>query len=284
LASSKTKNNRQQKLVDDFFDTHSTYWRDTYEEKDMFGIIYKRRQATALNYIDGLLLPKTAQVLEVGCGAGFMTEALAKRGFVIEAIDHAQAMVDLTKEHLKQKGVVNRISVCTGDIHDLSYEDQTFDLIIALGVVPWLHDFRKALTEIIRVIKPGGYIVLTMDNAFRATTLLDPKTFPPVNWIRSLVRRKLERAGLLSSWNPGINDPPYSQHSPREFNRSLSEAGLTILKSGSVGFGPFTFLGHNVFSESLGIKINDRLQRYADNRYPILRSTGSHYIVLAKKK
>lgn len=179
---------------------------------------------------------------------------------------------------------MNRISACTGDIHKLSYEDQTFDLIIALGVIPWLHDFQKALAEIIRVIAPSGYTILTMDNSVRATTLFDPKTFPPVAWIRRLVKQKLVKVRLLSSWNPWINAPPYRQHSPREFNRSLSEAGLTVLKSTSVGFGPFTFFGNRIFSDSVGITIHQKMQKYADRRYPFFRSAGSQYIVLATKK
>jgi ubiquinone/menaquinone biosynthesis C-methylase UbiE len=284
LASSNTQNSHKQKLVDDFFDTHSTYWRDTYKEKDIFGIIYQRRQATALKCIDGLLLPKTAHVLEIGCGAGFMTAALAKRGFVIEAIDHAQAMVDLTKEHARQRGVLNQISACTGDIHELSYEDQTYDLVVALGVVPWLHDYKQALTEIKRVVKPGGYVVITMDNALRATTLLDPKTSPPIAKIRWLLKSKLKRTNLLTSKKTLSNEISYSQHSPKQFNSSLCEAGLTILKSTSVGFGPFTFFSHNVFSESLGNKINFGLQMFADRGYPLLRSTGSMYIVVATKR
>ncbi len=284
MAPPKSPNDRQQKLVDELFDTQATYWRDTYKERDISGIIYQRRQAVALQYVDGLSLPRTARVLEIGCGAGFMTAALARRGFLIEAIDHAQAMVDLTLEHARQKGIVNQIRACTGDIHELSYESQSFDLIVALGVIPWLHDFKKALSEIIRVAKPGGFIVLTMDNASRATTLLDPKTFPPVARIRWLVRRKLERAGLLSSWNPWINAPPYSQHSPKEFNKSLCDAGLTVMKSTSVGFGPFTFFGNRLFSDSVGIKIHQKLQEYADSGYSFFRSTGSQYIVLATKK
>jgi ubiquinone/menaquinone biosynthesis C-methylase UbiE len=283
LASSNTQNNHKQKLVDDFFDTNSTYWRNTYREKDIFGIIYQRRQATALSYIDGLMLPKNAHVLEIGCGAGFLTAALAKRGFVVEAIDHAQAMVDLTKEHIKQKGIVNRITVCTGDIHELSYDGQTFDLIIALGVVPWLHDYKKALTEIVRVSKSGAYVVLTMDNALRATTIFDPKTSPPVAKIQWLLKSRLKRTNSLTSKKTLSNEISYSQHSPKQFNRSLFEVGLTILKSTSVGFGPFTFFNHNVFSDSLGIKINYGLQKFADSGYPILRSIGSMYIVLATK-
>jgi ubiquinone/menaquinone biosynthesis C-methylase UbiE len=284
LAPPKSQSHRQQELVDELFDTNATYWRDTYKEKGISGVIYQRRQATALSYIDGLALPKTAHVLEIGCGAGFLTAALVRRGFFVEGIDHAQTMVDLNLEHARQKGIVNRVNVCTGDVHELSYEDKAFDLIIALGVIPWLHDSKKALTEIKRVTKPGGYVVLTMDNALRAPTLLDPKTSPPVALVRSSVRRKLERTGLLSSSIPWPNAPPYNQHTPKEFKKNLCEAGLTIIKSTSVGFGPFTFFGRRLFSEMVGIKIHQKLQEYADSRYPFFLSTGSHYIVLATRK
>jgi 2-polyprenyl-3-methyl-5-hydroxy-6-metoxy-1,4-benzoquinol methylase len=284
LAQPNEREGHQQKLVDDLFDTQATYWRDTYKEKDISDIIYQLRQAVALKYIDELSLPKTTRVLEIGCGAGLMTAALAKRGFLVEAIDHSQSMVDLTIEHAKQTDITNRINVCTGDIHELSYENQTFDLIIALGVIPWLHDFQKGLAEIARVITPCGHVILTMDNALRATTLFDPKTFPPAALIRSSIRRKLVKARLLSSWNPWINAPPYRQHSPKEFNRSLCEAGLTVMKSTSVGFGPFTFLGNRLFPNGVGMKIHQKLQQYADNRYPFFRSAGSQYIVLATKK
>lgn len=283
MAQPIEREGHQQKLVDDLFDTQATYWRDTYKRKDILDIIYQLRQTVALKYIDELSLPKTARVLEIGCGAGLMTVALAKRGFLVEAIDHSQSMVDLTIEHAEQTGVSNQINVCTGDIHELSYENKAFDLIIALGVIPWLHDFQKGLAEIARVITPCGHVILTIDNALRATTLFDPKTFPPVAWIRSSIRRKLVKAGLLGSWNPWINAPPYRQHSPKEFNRSLCEAGLTILRSTSVGFGPFTFFGNRLFSDRTGIKIHQILQQYADNGYPFFQSAGSQYIVLAEK-
>jgi ubiquinone/menaquinone biosynthesis C-methylase UbiE len=283
LTPPKTQNNREQKLVDKLFDTQAKYWRDTYKEKDLQGMIYQQRQAVALSYIDGLSLARTAHVLEIGCGAGFMTAALAKRGFAVEAIDHSQAMIDLTLEYARRTGINNRINACTGDIHDLSYGDQSFDLIVALGVIPWLHDFKKALAEITRVTASNGYVILTMDNALRATTLLDPLTFPPLAWIRLAIKRRLEKARLLTTWNPWINAPPYTQHSIKNFNRSVHEAGLMVVKSTSVGFGPFTFFGHRLFSNGVGIKIQQRLQEYADNGYPFLRSAGSQYIVLATK-
>jgi 2-polyprenyl-3-methyl-5-hydroxy-6-metoxy-1,4-benzoquinol methylase len=284
LSKSKQHQENQQKLVDEFFDTHVKYWKDTYKGKDIDGIIYQRRQAVALNYIDGLGLKSTARLLEIGCGAGLLSTALAKRGFFVEAIDHAQAMVELTQKRARIKGVENQINACTGDIHELSHGDRSFDLIVALGVIPWLHDFRKALVEISRVLTPEGYVVLSMDNALRATTLLDPLYFPLFVRIRLMVRRRLEKAGLLSSWNPWSNAPPYSRHSIREFNKNLFEVGLTVVKSKSVGFGPFTLFGHRLFSDAVGIKIQEKLQEYSDKGFPILRSSGSQYILLATKK
>ena len=283
LTPTEEHNNREQKLVDRLFDANALYWRDTYKEKEIYGVIYKRRQSVALSYVDGLVLPKTAHVLEIGCGAGLMTTALAERGFVVEAIDHAQAMVNLTLEHARQAGVLNQINACTGDVHELSYEDQSFDLIVALGVIPWLHDPQKALAEMARVTTPNGHIVISMDNALRATTLLDPLTFPLIVEIRRGLRNELEKKGMLNSSNPWSNAPSYRQHSIREFNRNLYEAGLTVMKGSSVGFGPFTFFGHRLLSEDMGIKIHQRLQDYADKGYPFLRSAGSQYIVLASK-
>ena len=280
----KSDDNREQRLVDSFFDKNAAYWRDTYKRKDIQGIIYQRRQIVALSYIDSLLLPKNTHVLEIGCGAGLLTKALAQRGFVVEAIDSSEAMVDLTLRSATDANLDCRINAHKGDVHKLLYPEESFDLIVALGLVPWLLDFNKALLKIVKTLRPGGFIVLTMDNARRATTLLDPSTFPPIEIIGGTVKRRLQKAGLLTISNLWLNCPPYRRYTPREFINILLGSGLNVIKSSSVGFGPFTFFGHNMFPESLGVKINHKLQEYADNGYPIMRSTGAQYIVLATKK
>jgi ubiquinone/menaquinone biosynthesis C-methylase UbiE len=274
----------QQKLVDKLFDNQATYWRDTYREKDILGIIHQLRQSVALNYIDGLSFRGRIRVLEIGCGAGFMTVALAKRGFFVEAIDHSQAMIDLTLKRARATGNSGRIKVKLVDVHDLVYGDKSFDLVVGLGVVPWLQDLKKALGEINRVLKPKGYLVLTNDNAFRASKMLNPFKFPAIAQALRYLRQRLEKLGLLDSENYWINAPNYRQYSIREFNEYLRNSNLTILKGKSIGFGPFTFLGHHVFLNSIGVKIHQRLQQYSDDNYPILRLMGEQYIVLAQKK
>jgi 2-polyprenyl-3-methyl-5-hydroxy-6-metoxy-1,4-benzoquinol methylase len=261
----------EQKLVDQYFDAESRFWSDVYRRKDVVGSIYRLRQDVALEYVDGLGLAKTARVLEVGCGAGLLTVALARRRFSVEAVDHVQAMIELTQRHARQTGVDSQIHTAVEDVHELTFEDCSFDLIVALGVVAWLHDLRKGLTEIARVLAHGGHTVLSVNNKYQAPALLDLAS--------TLRRRVLERTGLLDSRKA----TRLHAYSIREFNQCLCEANLTRIKSTSMGFGPFTMLGHNIFSDRTGVKIHQRLQRYSNGDFPILRSIGSEYVILGRK-
>jgi ubiquinone/menaquinone biosynthesis C-methylase UbiE len=280
MIESKTDYAQEQKLVNEFFDAESKSWARIYQQKDLSGIIHQQRHVIAFNFIDELSLPKTTRVLDIGCGAGFMSVALAKKGFAVDAIDSVPAMIELTQRHAKLTGTDTKVHVAIGDVHELSFEDQSFDLIVALGVTPWLHDLRKALAEIARVLTHGGYVVLTADNRYRLNQLLDPLLTPAFESIRARITRELEQVGLR---NPRNTIQPH-MYSNRKFDEYIREANLTNLKNTNVGFGPFTLFNHHIFPDQLGAKIHQKLQQYANSGLPILRFTGSQYIVLARKK
>jgi ubiquinone/menaquinone biosynthesis C-methylase UbiE len=270
-------NNFEQKLVDKRFDAESTYWRDVYRRKDIFGIIYQQRMTIALNYIEELSLPENAHVLEIGCGAGFVSIALARIGFLVDSVDHTPSMIALTQRHASQAGVGSRIHTAVEDVHNLNFEDRSFDLIVALGVVPWLHDLRKALLEITRVLVPGGYAVLNMYNRGRLNSWVDLPTL-----LRGKIEDILERARLRDPLPPCVARG--RSYSIKEFRNYLDEANLTRVNDTCIGFGPFRLFGHSILSDPVGIKVHQRLQKCADNGYPIIRSSGSQYVVLARKR
>nr|UXE44177.1 ubiquinone biosynthesis O-methyltransferase, mitochondrial [uncultured bacterium] len=274
-----TRYTSQQK-VNDYFESTAAYWKNVYFDNKLLPAIYQDRHNTALGWIRELDLPRDARILEVGCGAGLTTIALARDGYAVDALDSTPVMLQITRNDAVEQGVQHRIRILSGDVHALPFEAQTFDLVIAIGVIPWLHSERLALQEMQRVLKPGGYLLVTADNNARLSRLLDPVSSPLLAPFRLTGKSFLRWCGL---WSPNSRFRP-KRHYPREVNRLIGECNLTNLKSCTVGFGPFTLFGKTLLTDWIGVGIHRRLQRLASRRsLNPLRWTGSHYLVLATK-
>lgn len=145
-----------QERVDSYFEEVAPYWEEIYDARGLFPLIYQRRHATALSWIGGLRLPSASRVLEIGCGAGLLSMALARAGYSVTAIDPAPAMLTLTRRNAARVGLASRLRVMGGDAHALPFASERFHLIVALGVIPWLHSESAAVREMARVLTPGG--------------------------------------------------------------------------------------------------------------------------------
>lgn len=108
----------------------------------------------------GGALPAEARVLEVGCGAGYGTELILRRFATarVDAIDLDPAMVTRAKRRLSGYG--GRVRLATGDMTDLraalDAEDGSYDAVFDFAIVHHVPDWRAAVAEIVRVLKPGG--------------------------------------------------------------------------------------------------------------------------------
>jgi len=267
-----------QNCLNAHFKASSAYWTDIYEIEDVDGTIYRERRSVVLALAQELGLPAGARILEVGCGSGLTSVQLALEGYTIQAVDSVDAMIERTREHADRVGVGDRIIASVRSVYDLRYPDSSFDLVLKIGVAPWLYSLDKALREVVRVVRPGGYLITTADNWWRLNHWLDPRYWPPLQPMRRQVRNVLERFGLV-----GPRGASARFHSTREFDSCLLAAGLEKIAGRTVGFGPFSFLGWKFLSDSSGVRVHRRLQELADRGVPILRSMGTHYIVLARK-
>lgn len=269
-----------QASVNNHFELAASEWERIYRDGTLRGRIYQDRLAITLEWIEQLHLGSRAHVLEVGCGAGFATAALAKQGYRVDAVDSVAAMLDLTNKRLAESGAAQRVRIVRADIRRLPMPNNSYDLVLALGVLPWLDDPRAAVREMARVTRPGGHVLVTVDNSVHLEEILDPLKVPILRPVRRYLASALRAAKLLSPPQP----LKIQRHSPREFDSILSATGLDKLQSVMLGFGPFTLCRQSLLPDSLGIKVHGLLQAAANRKLPIVSSYGMQYLVLSTKR
>jgi ubiquinone/menaquinone biosynthesis C-methylase UbiE len=268
-----------QQLVDRHFAASVNYWDGIYRKRNFAATVYQRRKEQTLSWVAQLGLSTDSRVIDVGCGTGRTAVALAQMGFHVCALDHVPAMLEQARRCADQAMVSELVIPTLGDVSALQFEDGTFTLTMALGLFPWVSDPAQALKEMLRVTKPGGYLILSSDNSWRLNYLLDPLEHPLAVPARRRLGGWLRRAHIL----PNDGAIAVRMQSVARFRRFLRAHDLEILKETTVGFGPFTFFRQPLFSDQMGIRLHHSLQSLADGRLPLLSAAGSHHIVLVRR-
>jgi SAM-dependent methyltransferase len=189
-------------------------------------------------------------------------------------------MNEYTVRLARDCGVSDRVRTLLVDVHELPFEDASFDVVIALGVLPWLHTPGRALTEMARVLRPGGDLLITVDNVFRLADWLDPGRNPVLPTMRGWMGDGLRRSGIRRSPKAV---PLTRRNAPGTVDAALASRGLSKVRSTTIGFGPLTFWYRPIVSERASARMHRTLQRLSDRGVPVIRDVGAHYVVLAQK-
>ena len=269
----------QQPLVDTYFDSVAPKWKELYRERGLKPTIFAYRQSLALEWLMQSLTLSGADVLDVGCGAGPASVALARRGARIKAVDTVPKMVNLTRRSAREAALTGSIDASVGDVHALRFADQSFDAVVAIGVLYWLHSPEKALREIMRVLKPSGFLAVSADNARRLTYTLDPGHFAAALAVRRIMGGALRSCG----WRKPASPIRVNRYSADQFDRLLAGSGFEKLRSTTIGFGPFSIFEWKLIPDRIGLKLHYLLQSAAEDNHPRLSASGNHYLVLARK-
>lgn len=272
---------RYQEKVTAYFQSLSSHWNDLYTSRSVYAETMRARRAAVLDWIDNLALAPGSQVLEIGCGAGLLAIALAERGLRVQAIDASEAMVQQARQNAVLAGITDQLKVEIGDVYALAFADDSFDLVLAIGVFPWLAQAERAIREMARVTRPEGYVILTAANWTGLPDLLDPRLNPALAPLRQRVRAMLARLGCRVGLPEQL--PKMVYHRRRFIDEALMGAGLIKIRDKTLGFGPFSFFCRPVLPNRLGLALHHRLQRLADRNVPVVRSLGMSYHVLARK-
>lgn len=154
----------------------------------------------------GTFLPKrkNAKILDAGCGPGAMLPMLQKYGDVIG--------VDISDEALKH--AKKRGKVIKGDVTNLDFKDNTFDVVLCMDVLyhMWVKDEMEALNELHRVLKKDGILLLRE---------------PAYNWLRGN-----EDRGSLTA----------RRFSRESIRKKITNCGFRIMKLSYANFFLFPFV------------------------------------------
>ena len=112
-------------------------------------------------------------VLDIGCGAGHGSNMLAKKYKKVYGVDISDDAIKYAKENWNSRNIDFKV----GSALAIPFPDNTFDTIAAFEVFEHLNDWRKFLSEIKRVLKPGGCVYISTPNK----TLYSPGTKKPIN-------------------------------------------------------------------------------------------------------
>lgn len=132
-----------------------------YYRRPLIGQLFNRR----INLGLGLLGERRFdRALEVGYAAGAVQLVLAQVTKELHGIDLDTDAEEATSR-LESAGVKAHLK--QGDVLALPYDDGSFDLVVSFSTLEHIRDYRKALEEIHRVLKPGGHFLLGMPRVDR---------------------------------------------------------------------------------------------------------------------
>jgi len=143
-----------------------------------------RRVRVVLDYLD---IQTGDAVLDCGAGLGWITHVIAR----LHDCRLAATDFDVPRLLTARRETPTDVSIAASDIFRLPYRDGFFDKVVLSEVLEHVPDDSAALREVVRVVRPGGLVAITVPNHDY------PFLWDPVNWTRERLRLEPIREGFF---------------------------------------------------------------------------------------
>lgn len=127
-------------------------------------------------YVARLAMPPFVRLLEVGCGTGAVLRSIVQQGeFKGRAlgVDQCGFFIDAANKFAHSEGIDASLTFQVGDAHCLEFPSETFDIVIAHTLISHVTEPLAALSEMGRLVRPGGTVVI-FDGDYASLTYAYP--------------------------------------------------------------------------------------------------------------
>ena len=147
---------------------HSRWISEFYDTEES-----ERFHESALDHITSLLEPYgKSQVLDAGCGDGVHAIRLAQRGYPVLALDFSEHILERARANINASELSERVEFRLGNLLELPFADNSYDSVLCWGVLMHIPELEKAISELARIVRPGGLLIISENNCWSVEAVL----------------------------------------------------------------------------------------------------------------
>ena len=153
-------------------------------------------------------------ILDIGYADGLLLECFYKHGVECYGVDISKEALSYAPEELKPNLILLDI-----EKRDLPFKDNTFDVITILEVLEHLHNHRRIISEMYRVLKPGGIVLMS--------TPTESKVY---RFINKIVQKFVKTSSQVSDFDICGFSPHINVHPKKFWVKEFESVGFTLLE------------------------------------------------------
>jgi ubiquinone/menaquinone biosynthesis C-methylase UbiE len=261
--------------VKSFFDNELDWWTDVYGDtlpRGFFSFEMRRRLELVTEILTAEIQRRdNPDVLECGCGPGDILERLSSLRCNLTGLDLLPRYLEMASKRVPKAKVIE------GNVERLPFADVSFDIVFAVGLFQYLDDDRKAASEIARVTREGGMVMVSVSNDRQLHCLIDP--YYSVRFVKRMIGADRQTSDTRFA------ESKMHRYSLSRLRSLFGEHGLRETRSMTTSFGPLRFWRKEILPLPASTRISEFMRRWSDRKIGLpLKQVGNHHVVTLRKE